>query len=534
MPTVISVEYQIFGYQGRNSTGELELFPTPRRLSDTLVAVAHGVYGVAGLLPEKFRHAIEWFEDNPPDAVVIPEYSISPSVPTAYRDKGLITKNNDASLNLKKSEAEVAVRRVFYSGPIEYYWKSELSPEMYHALNALCAEVAWLGERQSVASVLLGKVDDIPECAYRATNKRFVPSGTSISLNFPTQGRLKAQEGLFASNNPKRVPTASGDKFKIGEKENNLPLVTDYQKVVNYVAPATNVYALPWISGFLFDAYSKSGDRLVPWIVKDTEMKDWALAFHRTLIRKIYNDIPECVTGNYADQRARPANNVSIQLIHPNWPSRDGSKETTTFLVAVPRSASPSDVRKIARGLQQIQKLYRKGHGSLVVNNLRKTTLTNFWDSEKYLLSSERQITPLMVSESRPRTNGGVSGTWAAEDSVRLSVGHALRDQLELGGSDLGAARHRTLNRAVAEAGVTVVGVKKFLPFYDRDYLHKFPKETQMATFVKGRVDLKEIVPAEAFIAIGQTRHLGGGLLVPQILQSKQNFNNDLKTKEKG
>lgn len=115
---------------------------------------------------------------------------------------------------------------------------------------------------------------------------------------------------------------------------------------------------------------------------------------------------------------------------------------------------------------------------------------------------------PAAVPETR-----GQGRNWTLTDAVRLSVGLVLRDQLGISPGK-GGAWYRQVADAVRQRGL---GVRDAIPVRDGDvsrFVHKIPDGLPLRPY-RALIDLADLAPARGLLAIGQARHLGNGLLIP-------------------
>ena len=111
------------------------------------------------------------------------------------------------------------------------------------------------------------------------------------------------------------------------------------------------------------------------------------------------------------------------------------------------------------------------------------------------------------IPESRP-----VRGRpWTIGDAALLSVGLVLRDCFRLPASR--AARYETLLAGVAAGGGVVIEAHKLNDAGWR-YVHHVTIEAAVQPY-RAALRLGSLASDRAILAIGQSRHLGGGLLVP-------------------
>ena len=104
---------------------------------------------------------------------------------------------------------------------------------------------------------------------------------------------------------------------------------------------------------------------------------------------------------------------------------------------------------------------------------------------------------------------------WTLADAIALSAGLVWRD--ELGLSRTGRSRpawFAALREAASEHGVQAVNVRMIASSSAERFVHR----TNPGTLVRpyhAIIDLGGLAGEEALTAIGQSRHLGGGLLIP-------------------
>lgn len=111
-----------------------------------------------------------------------------------------------------------------------------------------------------------------------------------------------------------------------------------------------------------------------------------------------------------------------------------------------------------------------------------------------------------------PETRGLRSGPWSLADAVRLSTGLVWRD--ELVGRGRGEAWYRQVAEATARRGVHVERVHRLTETDLGRFVHKVAPGSVVQPY-RAEVTLGDLAGDRTLVAIGQSRHLGGGLLVP-------------------
>ena len=107
--------------------------------------------------------------------------------------------------------------------------------------------------------------------------------------------------------------------------------------------------------------------------------------------------------------------------------------------------------------------------------------------------------------------------SWTLADAIKLSVGLVWKSQL--GGAEWadlrGERRYRAVVARTREAGVRVLSARPLPTSRVDQFVHKVPGDLLPLPY-EATVELGELDAwGTGFAAIGQSRHLGGGLLVP-------------------
>ena len=118
----------------------------------------------------------------------------------------------------------------------------------------------------------------------------------------------------------------------------------------------------------------------------------------------------------------------------------------------------------------------------------------------------------MSIPETRPQRGDKRRPAWTLDDAALLSLGFVWRD--ELGATGNGSSKYHDLVARVKERGAKVLSAR-LVPTGDAaKYVHKLP-EGVVAQPYRATIDLGSLTSPRTLIAVGQTRHLGGGLLVP-------------------
>lgn len=510
VPFAINATFHLGFYQAHTPMGELERYPSPARLYSAIVAAAWQLARLSAddpssaLLDEADERVFEWLEHNPPDAFRLPDLIANESPAITYRDCGEVAK-----AGLKGRNARPAVESVAFGGPVSWYWNQPPSEDVRCRIDVLLGEITYLGEAVSSVCLTATPVEQIPADAYVRTE----PSFDAESVLTPLAGRYEELQNYYES----QVEAKAG---KDGRQQEQLECPTPVPSAclgAAYYAQVTGEGASldagesPWPIGYRFVV---EGKRLFP-----EDRKDWATCMHRAIARRIGEDaLPRIMQrfrpGDVPDELL-PANGLAIQIISADLPvSEEYASEEDMILIMIPAGASAHDRRAIVGALYGIESLYSRRLGRVDVRfEPEEIDLTRFWEPVSPQTIRCFETEPLFIANHRPPCRPKRDGSrWTVEDDVRVAIGYVWRTAF--GPVTRGDAGRVGLSVSVASAGVTVSGARVVpTPNIDR-YVHKSNKGS-MLVGMRAIVGLGSLKGERQVAAIGQTRHLGGGLLVP-------------------
>jgi CRISPR-associated protein Csb2 len=523
MAFFIRADFPLGIYQGRDRRGVVERYPSTLRLHSALVAGAYSLCRLRNSLPAAdivdldapSSAALDWLETNIPDAVSFPRSVINDGGPArAYRDKG--------TANLKKA-SELAVAHAAVDGPVIWWWQDEPPTPLQKSLAEMCAEVPYLGEASSPVSLTVGSAEAIAAGAHvRDRSGKFAATDT-ITLASPLQGRTATLQQDYVAGTKASYPTKSKDSSvafdgrpRTNESEVPAPWNdTAVTRSVSYVhlrpAPLDDS---PWIDGVLIHVVARDPGFLWPPAPEDHVA--WAVALHRAIVSRLGPDAPPLVTGKYPDRGKQPPNRLSIQIL-------DGGMGTdlnlhpaeAALLVAIPRGAPEEDVDLVLDALHMIDKVTLAGGHVLDVRDIELVDTVRLWPAPDPGRTRWWFPHPLVIADSRsPRKKTLHERTWTIEDGLRVAVGNVFRGVPQFDVPGKGDDRLIRLSTAVDELGVRVGAVHRAHPLRPGRYVHHMNNEAAVIA-VQGLIHLGSLSAERSFIALGQSRHLGGGLLVP-------------------
>lgn len=494
-PLAITARFPLGVYVGHRSDGSPDPFPDPARLHAALLnAAATGCSAVedpAGLGPSpESLEALRWLEEHPPEGLFLPERrpQSADSSRIIFRKEGLV--NPKKSTNHRRVSDGVSL-----NGPIGYRW-SEAPVAVAETIRLLCADVAVLGETES--AVVLSHEDFEPNLVLDRESSMFAPGGHPVRA--PGPGRTAGLTAAHRAANPGKNPVQKATKSEVTRP---APVPGDGLTSLRYRSPEPPKPETPWSRVLLLEL---GGPALAP-----EERMDWAVAFHRALIAAIDGPVPAMVTGAYPKGQPRPANQLAIQYIPAGIACHHGIDGHGLALL-VPTDAADEDLAALAGGLANIRSLYcRHGRRTLRFQGVSAPG-DRFWgpapDGHRRLWSP----LPVAVTEHRsPRATATGGKQWGLRQAGVVSVAHVWRDEFPT--TARGDRRLIELHAAASARGVKV-GATRLVPGDSNSFVHK-ASPRMVPRMWSGLVDLGDLALDTAITAIGQSRHLGGGLLTP-------------------
>lgn len=521
MAFAILATFRLGYYQGRNSSGSPEQYPTPLRLHAALTASAFGLAGDNELSPQE-SIALRWLEKNPPDAVVLPESQPSwRNARIAYREKSLVGGKKGLPSASKKNP-EDASRLSALNGAVEWWWENVPYAETAVILDALCFETPYLGEVSSPVQLSTTIQAEIPDLALPRLDQAPPSAAAMPTFDIATPGRLSELEMTFRENNPAKLPTEAKDRYTTSESEELASFPRLHLAQATYDNSLLHQEFVPWDTGYLFPVKKYDGD--TSWPPRPQDLVAWSVALHRALVKFIGLGASPLVTGKYPKNGLVPipANRCAIQPILPGLPINPEIAEKIPeggFLLMVPSNASeadPHDLEQLDSAIGNVHSVFQRNLGRVGLGKPHNVTLREFWVPPTSGFQRWWQPMPFMISESRaPRRKDG-SRQWTAIDAVALSLGHVWRQQAaEALEGDLSYANlAQGVIDGVIDQDLRIVGARRVHPHSLGDYIHKAHPDN-LVTALTAEIRLPKLLPDSSVAAIGQSRHLGGGLLYP-------------------
>lgn len=494
MSFAIIAQFPLGTYRGHGADGELDPLPSPARLHAALLnAAAQGPRALPvpdGLGPTAGdRVALTWVESNPPDALHVPATAVNDVPVIAYRAEGMFRGQSF------KVRQDRAAESVALGGPVAWIWEDEPPPPVRAAIAALCGDVSHLGTAESPVVLRVGEAIATHSIDLQAS--RF--AGGGIDVQVPRRGRGDVLEAAYRAG-VGRVPTVGADQRKSDEKTQRSPIPGAGLDTVRYVPAETPRPRVPWSSVILLPI-----DEDVPAFARLA----WCVALHRALISLIGDGAPPLITGRYPPDARRPANRLAIQYLHGSLPVASPLSSAGAFALLVPADADPAEMRILGRAIRGLSELrLSRTRIATISRDVRALAGHEFWRPVPASHTRLWVTEPATIPDSR--RVGGPS--WTLGDAALLSLGLVWRDALAEAGT--GSSWYVRLAQAARDRGAAVFDARKLVGQDLDRYVHRIAEGTVVQPY-RAVLSLGRLAGDRAIVAIGQSRHLGGGLLVP-------------------
>jgi CRISPR-associated protein Csb2 len=235
------------------------------------------------------------------------------------------------------------------------------------------------------------------------------------------------------------------------------------------------------------------------------------VAVHRALIRIIGDGAPPLVTGIYPQPASRPANRLAVQVVDDSMPVDLPAGVKCAIALMIPAGVEAGDLAVLAAAVENLTILYGPSGSVQPLQVAGPVAMTGgrFW--------RPRPVGTVRVWGTQPPAVPDVRGVrgveWTFAHAALLSVGFVLKSRL---GPVPGRRDARYLNvvDAVTAAGAAVLDVRPERTTGVQDYAHTVHAHAVIRPY-RARLVLGDLATDQALLSIGQSRHLGGGLLVP-------------------
>lgn len=493
----ITARFPLGVYQGHYQ-GRGESIPSPARLHSALMAAASkGTLGVErnGDLRASAAslRALEWFEAHPPVGVTIPPTRSvrGHGLVISYRAEGVMDAGRSS---LRPRVVPKGISDGFaVSGPFGWVWE-DVPDDVAATIRELCGDVPVLGETDS--PVVLEAAVLEPTLVLDSDAGELSARGHGMAT--PIEGRVRLLEDAYEAANPKRHPSVAQDAFSQSQLPSPSPVVVSGTTELRYVAPAVPPASLPWTEALIFPVKDS---------VPEYDRVRWCVTFHRAIAKIAHGELPACLTGKYPEGEPRPANRVAIQYVAGGQAAFLDS-HPGAFVILLPAGLTDGDKAAITGLLSRDVELYSAG-SRLRTRIALRVAADEFWRAPPPGAVRWWQPMPAAVAEARRQSRGVESSRWTLRDSACLSLGFVFRDLTGVSPRDYPGVVAAVRARDVQVAGAHLVADSRV-----ERYVHKLP-EGLVAQPFSALIRLGGLASDRTILAIGQSRHLGGGLLTP-------------------
>lgn len=514
----ITAEWPLGTYRGHGPDGGVERIPSVVRLQSALLCAAgfgpRAQQREFNLGPgEADDAAMRWLEQHPPDAVSIPAMRVNRGSALAYRDDGTVKKAKTA-LSIKKlpksADTSVAV-----DGCFTWTWTETPPGEVVAALAALCPDVPYLGTSESPVRLTTG-TGEVPTHTLDLDAGLF-SGGEDIEL--PRSGRV---DQLTAAHRAAtgRTPTLRQDRFGSDERSAAPAPPRDSVGSARYTHVAAPSADVPWPEVLVLPLNES---------VPERDRVRWAVAAHRALIAAIGDGAPPLVTGSYPAGVSRPANRVALQILDSDQPVDLPGGAPAALAVLLPQHADQGDLAAVLGALGNLPS-FRGPRGGVrrVVGRAQSLAGERFWHERPPGTVRLWRTSPPAVPDTR-----GAGRDWTFAHAALLSLGFVWKGSAHLPVvHGRGDARQRAVVGAVNEAGAAAVSVEPLRTSAVHDYVHRVNEHAVVRPY-RACLSLGALGGERTIQAIGQSRHLGGGLLVPVDVAAGSPIAVDAPTQER-
>lgn len=516
----IEAQFVLGTYQGHRSDGSADTLPDPARLHAALVAAAGlGPRAAAAsnelTLNADDESALRWLETNPPERIFWPPHrKVAPALRIAYRNEGVVVKEvgviKDKVVGRRHSDATAL------AGPVAWEWPS-MPEKVLETLRELCPEVPSLGETTSPVRLRIA-VADHPSNG-ESESETWVLDRNQASLDpaaldvrVPHVGRTSALIDAHAASR-KGPPRPSQDGHAWTAYPAPSPVTPAGLRHAAYVPERPPVPALPWTRAILIPISRGPDGAEVP----EARRVSFAVSVHRALIARIGTGAVPAITGAYDPGVRRPPNRLAIHYLTSSMvalmdlPGRDHLGPMLALLV--PADCDPVAEQQIARALRGWEHVR---HGpttiDLAVGKLVPVPTDRFW-RRPAAGTVRRWITAIpAVPETRPQERPD-GQRWTLADAAAVSAGLLWRDRLA-DSARRGADLFADLHDAVHQKGFRVADLAQATGGPASNYVHATPEHLVVQPY-RAVLDMGRLMNDQSVVALGQSRHLGGGLLLP-------------------
>lgn len=496
----IRATFPLGTFLGHVGDGQRSAYPDTARLHAALLHSAGkgstAVVRKGDLRPsEAALTALRWLETHAPSAVEHPAMQpVALQSAMSWRAEGVheAGKPDPAERKTLKPQSDSTA----LAGPVGWGWEEDAPDNVVDTIKALCEDVSCLGEADS--PVVLEVIGIAPTHLRTGLSKELAKRlPGEIRLTSPAVGRVAELENAYEQSRPQQAPTPVRDQHSWGQQPGapSPPRLAVHD--VGYVPVNPPPRAQPWTAAIVLH---------VDGALSPPDRVRWCVALHRSLAAHLQEARP-VVTGVYPAGAAQPANRVAIHYVESVFLGRPAG--AGGFVVMVPPAAEPTDLAPLELAARSMRRLYVGPEDEMAVRGVSAINPADFWPPPAAGMRRLWSPVPGLVPETRRQRRRETR--WTLEDASLLAVGHLLRDHLDPIAT---GNRYRAVVEQVRAWGVEVHDARRIADSRVERYAHKTPTGVVVQPYT-AIFDLGDRVGERALFALGQSRHLGGGLMHP-------------------
>ena len=267
---------------------------------------------------------------------------------------------------------------------------------------------------------------------------------------------------------------------------------------------------MPWVQVLVVPM-----DRRIP----QRDRVRWAVTAHKALIKTLDRDSPPLLTGVYPEGIRRPANRVALHLLDRDHPVDLPGRAQSALAVLLPRDADDAELDAVYAGVGALRSLHSRprSRAGLHVKEPEVARVTGpvavvagdrLWREPDPGVVRLWRTEPAAVPDTR-----GHPG-WTFTHAALLSLGFVWQGLAVPRAAGRSTARDAAIIDAVNAAGAAVLRTAPVRRSTVDDYVHRLNPDAVARPYT-ATLHLGGLGSPTGALAIGQCRHLGGGLLVP-------------------
>ncbi|MGV0408546.1 type I-G CRISPR-associated protein Csb2 [Corynebacterium resistens] len=494
-------------YRGHLPDKSPEIMPQPARLHAALLnsagrgTLAERTNGGTLRPSQESIGALEWLENHPPAGIEIPPHQ------WANPQHARFIYREVSSINDKRRTEERAISDgVAVGAHFGYLWE-EVPVNVAQTIEGLCSDIAYIGEAESTAIVEQGEVN--PTLKLDSDSSPF--KGGGIAVDCANPGRTGFLVEQFEKRT--RAKVLKNEKIKWSEQPLSTPTPRAFVSPRRYARIEPRRVNAPWTDVVFLGLPGED--------IPLSQRVELAKTTHRAIIAAIGFGASPMITGKYPKSIGRrPANHLAIHYL-PELEARRFGYTHGVIALLIPQGAEEVDLRQLAVALKHLASngLWSAAMGRRkVVFRGDSCAAENFWpEVEKGQKRLWFTATPV-VPDTRPVSRRKFGADWTLGDAGLLSMAFTWKDELEFSG------KHDELyinaRNAAYSRGARVFRTKT-VSSRPRQFAHTMPTDVSVQAW-QGSLDLGDLGDDRTICAIGQSRHMGGGLLVPLDIPLEQ------------